>query len=71
MTTASKWVIEKRSTISKTPKIVNMMKQQVAQKKQRQRFETMKYVDETSMAKSTPPIGAPNVAVTPAAIAAE
>jgi hypothetical protein len=42
----------------------------VAAKKDFQRFETVNELELTSMAKSTPPIGAPNVATTPTATAA-
>lgn len=42
----------------------------VEAKKDFQRLETSKLVEDTSIAKSTPPIGAPKVQVTPTAIAA-
>ena len=41
----------------------------VAAKNDRHNFSTVKDLALTSMAKSTPPIGAPNVAVTPTATA--
>ena len=42
---------------------------QVAQKNDFQRLDTVKVVELTSIANSTPPIGAPNVEVTPTATA--